>query len=113
MSAVSRSGTLGPGSDSGSYSLTMRPSPLIYLTVGLVICWTIPTVLRKAQTESEDARIIRRSTIAVGVIVFVSIVLSVLWFALVQPEALAARAGYFLSPFPFGTVDFSIEPASH
>jgi len=38
-------------------------------------------------------------------------VVSVLWFALIQPETLA-HPGSFLYPFPFGTADFSTDPSS-
>jgi len=108
---ASRTGSLGRGPDADSFSLTLHPSPLIYFAVGLVLCRTIPSVLRRAASETEAARIIRRSTITVGIIVFVSIVVSVLWFALIQPETLA-HPGSFLYPFPFGTADFSTDPSS-
>ncbi|MET0991828.1 MAG: hypothetical protein ABWX66_05480 [Lacisediminihabitans sp.] len=109
---ASRTGSLGRGTDAGSFSLTLHPSPLIYFAVGLVLCRTIPSVLRRAASETEAARIIRRSTITVGVIVFVSIVVSVLWFALIPTETLA-HPGLLHSPFPFGTADFSVEPGDH
>jgi len=43
--------------------------------------------------------------------VFGSMVISVLCFALIQPETLAPPAGQ-MYPFPFGAVEFRSDPAA-
>ena len=106
-----RTGSVGSGSDAAGYALTLRPSPIVYVIVGLVVSWTIPAILRKAQTAPDAARIVRRSTITIGAVVFGSMVISVLWFALIQPETLAPPAGQ-MYPFPFGAVEFRSDPAA-
>jgi len=76
----------------------------------LIVC-DVPPIAGQFVLLPDAARIVRRSTITIGAVVFGSMVISVLWFALIQPETLAPPAGQ-MYPFPFGAVEFRSDPAA-
>ena len=85
-------------------TMTLRPSPLVYLAIAAIILWALTRVLRKANGVASALRVLDHAAVAVGVLVTVSILVSQVWFALI-PITEWDGTGTFFYPFPFGAVD--------
>jgi len=88
-------------------SLTLSPSPLVYLGMAVTVIVAISLVLRPGRTEASALRIIDRS-------VTIMIVLTLAWVALTMVSFFALSieppgpGGTFTIPFTFGVVDVDI-----
>jgi len=89
--------------------LTLKPSPLVYLGVVIIVLFAISRVL-KSSHEAAALRILDRSVTGVCVLVAVAIVVSQLWFHLIPIGDVLAGTTSVLSPFPFGFIDVANSP---
>ena len=89
--------------------LTLKPSPLVYVGIVLIVLFAISRVL-KAPDEAGALRILDRSLTGVCVLVAVAIVVSQVWFHLIPIADFMAGTASVLSPFPFGFIDVANTP---
>lgn len=89
--------------------LTLRPTPLVVIAIGLIVMLAIGRVLT-AVDERAALRTLDRATAGIGVLAAVAIVVSHVWFQLVPLDDLMSGSWTVFSPFPFGTIDVSTEP---
>jgi hypothetical protein len=91
--------------------LSLRPSPLVYLGIGLIVLFAINRVLR-AGNERIALQVLDRAAIGIGVLVIVAVVVSQVWFHLIPITEFMSGSFSFFSPFPFGFIDSSTPPLS-
>ena len=84
--------------------LTLKPSPLVYVGIVLIVLFAISRVL-KASHEAAALRILNRSLTGLSVLVAVAIVVSQVWFHLIPIADFMSGTASVLSPFPFGLID--------
>lgn len=90
--------------------LTLRPSPLVFIAIGLIVLVAIGRVL-KAVDERIALRTLDRAAAGIGVLAVVAIVVSHVWFQLIPVHDLLSSGSWAVfSPFPFGMIDVSTEP---
>ena len=89
--------------------LTLKPSPLVYVCIALIVLFAISRVL-KAPNEAVAMRILDRSVTGVCVLVGVAIVVSQVWFHLIPIADFMAGTASVVSPFPFGLIDVTNTP---
>lgn len=89
--------------------LSLGPSPLVYLGIGLIVLLTINRVLR-AVSERMALRILDRAAIGIGVLVIVAVVVSQVWFRMIPITDFMSGSFSFFSPFPFGFIESSTQP---
>ncbi|MFD4958671.1 hypothetical protein [Microbacterium sp. NPDC058389] len=89
--------------------LTLRPTPLVVIAIGLIVLFAIGRVL-KAVDERAALRTLDRAVAGIGVLAAVAIIVSHVWFQLVPLDDLMSGSWTVFSPFPFGTIDVSTEP---
>lgn len=90
-------------------SLTLGPSPLVVLFIGMAVIWSLGRVLRRAGDEPVALRILDRSAVAIILIVATSVVVAQIWFALIPLYGING-SGTYVWPFPFGSVDMQTMP---
>ena len=90
-------------------SLTLGPSPVILILMGVIVLWALGRVLRRAESEAAALRILDRAALAVGILAAVSVVVAQVWFALI-PLGGIDGSGSYIWPFPFGVVDMQTMP---
>jgi hypothetical protein len=100
----------GPAADS-CVSLHLHPSPFVFAALAFVVLVAIGRVLRRAGTEADAIRILDRAALVGTAIAGVSLLVSVVWFGLIPLESWNG-GGTFFFPFPFGSVDLTVTPAS-
>jgi len=89
--------------------LTLRPTPLVVIAIGLIVMFAIGRVLR-AVDERAAVRTLDRAAAGIGILAVVAVVVSHVWFQLVPLDGLMSGSWTVFSPFPFGTIDVSTEP---
>jgi len=90
--------------------LTLRPSPFVFIAIGLIVVLAIGRVL-KATDEQIALRTLDRAATGIVALVVIAIVVSHVWFQLVPLHDLVSSDSWtVISPFPFGTIDVSTEP---
>lgn len=90
--------------------LTLRPSPLVFIAIGLIVLLSLGRVL-KTVDERVALRTLDRAAAGIAVLVVVAIVVSYVWLRLIPlHELLSSGSWTVLSPFPFGTIDVSTDP---
>jgi len=100
----------GPAADS-CVSLQLHPSPFVFAALAFVVFVAIGRVLRRARTEADAIRILDRAALVGTAIAGVSLLVSVVRFGLIPLESWNG-GGTFFFPFPFGSVDLTVTPAS-
>ncbi|WP_193509645.1 hypothetical protein [Cryobacterium sp. BB736] len=90
-------------------NLSLRPSPLVYIALALIVVWAIGAVLRKAHDEQEATRILERAVVIVNVVALGSVLISQVWFWLIPLDNWVGGRTFFY-PFPFGVIDLEISP---
>lgn len=101
---------VGPAGDS-CVSLQLRPSPFVFVALALVVFVAIGRVLRRAPTEAAALLILDRAALVAAAIGAVSLLISIVWFGLIPLESWNG-GGTYIFPFPFGSVDLTVTPAS-
>lgn len=124
VTAASAGGCLGGVDGSGGFidsqgrptdvapmcvQVTLRPSPLVFVAIGLIVLLALGRVL-KAVDEQTALRTLDRAAAGIGVLAVVAIVVSHVWFQLVPVQELMAGSWTVFSPFPFGTIDVTTDP---
>lgn len=102
--AESPSGDGSVSAVSSCVSLDLRPSPLVFIALAVVVFVAMGRVLRSALTVPRAIQIIDRAAIVAVSVVALSWLISVVWFALIPIETWNG-GGSFWFPFPFGAVD--------
>lgn len=87
-------------------ALTLGPSPLVYVALGLLVFLALNRVMR-ATEEAAARRILERFTMSIGVTAIAAVVISQVWFALIPIETFMSGSFSFFSPFPFGLIESS------
>ena len=90
-----------------SIQLTLHPSPVIYLAIGLIYFLAVHRVLSRATNDAHAARIFRRAELVVLIVVAASIVIALVWFFSMPLEGWP-QPGTWIAPFPFATQDVVI-----
>ncbi|MDQ0727233.1 hypothetical protein [Microbacterium sp. W4I20] len=92
------------GGDSYCVTLTLGPSPLVYVAIALIVLLALGRVM-KATDERAALRTLDRAALIVIVLVVAASVISWVWFGMIPiDEFLRGRASVF-SPFPFGLIN--------
>lgn len=89
--------------------LNLEPSPLMYVGIALIVYLGVGRI-RNASDELTALRMLRRSAVAVLVLVAVAIVVSQVWFFLVPIHDFSGESWTVFSPFPFGNIHVDISP---
>jgi hypothetical protein len=93
------------------WSAQMRPGPLVFLALGIVVVWALTRVTRRAANTEQARRILfRASLIALG-IVLVAFAVAYAWFFL-GPLGSWEGEGALWLPFGFASVDVDVQPMS-
>lgn len=87
-------------------NLTMQPSVLMYVAIGILVPSAISRVLRNADTEAAAIRMLERAEVVIIAVVAASVVISHVWFWTIPIDSGTG----FLFPFPFGSVSLDISP---
>ncbi|MGI9822870.1 hypothetical protein [Agromyces sp. Marseille-Q5079] len=90
-------------------SMTMRPSGVVFLIIGVIVIWALTRVLRRASGTADAIRILDRATIAVVVIAAAWTVLAFVSF-LSAPIDQWDGSEPFSSGFIFGSVEIVRTP---
>ncbi|MDZ8173002.1 hypothetical protein [Microbacterium xanthum] len=85
-------------------SLTLGPSPLVYVAFGAVVFVAIGRVLTRADSESVAFRILDRASFVIVIAAAAAIVVSQVWFGLIPLDGIGGT-GTYLWPFPFASGD--------
>lgn len=92
-------------------TLTLGPSPLVFLALAVIVIVAISRILRRARTQEHAVRIANKAAVVVVAVAAGSLVIAYVWFAFIPVRSWVPDEPYFfLYPFPFGTVDVVIEP---
>lgn len=91
--------------------MALKPSPLLYVAIGLIVLIAINRVM-KAADEASALRTLGRASMTVGVLVVVAIMISQVWFQTIPIEQFSTGSWSVLSPFPFGLIDVTDSPMS-
>ena len=94
-------------------TLTLEPSPVVIIAVVLAFIVALTLVIRRAQTIPAALRVLDWAAIVILAITAVSLVVSLVWFAVLEaPIRDWSPDGDWslIFPFPFGAVDVSITP---
>ncbi|MGK9146436.1 hypothetical protein KXS11_02255 [Plantibacter flavus] len=91
-------------------SLALTPSLVVFVAFGGIVLWALTVVARRALTEAAALRVIKRSMIAIVVVLVASVVISHVWFALLPVDEWDGVNTFFVYPFPFGSVSLDISP---
>ncbi|MET2011664.1 hypothetical protein ABXJ56_08955 [Microbacterium chocolatum] len=86
--------------------MTVGPSPLMFAFFGGAVLWAIGRVLRRAQSEGDAIRTLRRTARVVMIVAIVGAVVAQLWFWLMPLWGLDGQ-GTYVFPFPFAS--FTVE----
>jgi hypothetical protein len=92
-------------------NMALRPSPVVYIALAILVFAAIGAVLRRAATEASAIRLIDRAATAAIGIAGVCALVSIVWFALIPIESWNG-GGTFFFPFPFGSVEMTVTPAN-
>lgn len=90
-------------------ALTLQPSVLVYVAIGVLVLSAISRVLSVADSEAAAIRILDRARVVIIAVVAASVLISHVWFWLIPIDDWTGT-GAFLSPFPFGSVSQDISP---
>lgn len=90
-------------------SLTLGPSPLVFLFIGVAAIWSLGRVLRRADDEAAALRILDHTAVAIMVVAGVSVLVAQIWFAFIPLYGIN-HSGTYIWPFPFGSVDIQTMP---
>ncbi|WP_368499206.1 hypothetical protein [Herbiconiux sp. A18JL235] len=104
----------GGGSDAtglgeGCISVTLSPSPLVFLAMASILLVALARIARRASDASVAERLGDRAAAAIGLLAVVSLAVCYLWWA-TDPTAGWSPGEPFstLLPFPFASVDIEI-----
>lgn len=89
--------------------LTLGPSPLVFLTIAVIVIVSIGRV-ENAADQAAALRTLRRGMVATVALALAAVVISMVWFRLVPIEDFVNGGGSIFSPFPFGLIDVSDAP---
>ncbi|WP_313540202.1 hypothetical protein [Leifsonia aquatica] len=102
-----------PGDDEGAASvvtscvtLTLRPSPFVYIALAVIVLVALGRVLRTATTVPRALAIVDRAAVVAVVVAGASWLIAVVWFLLLPVETWDGT-GSFWFPFPFGAVELT------
>ncbi|TFV84409.1 hypothetical protein E4V99_04935 [Microbacterium sp. dk485] len=82
----------------------------MYLIFAGVLVGALTRVLRRAADEPSALRILNRAAVAIPALAVTAIVVANVWFSVI-PLFGIDDSGTYIWPFPFGSVDFQVEPA--
>ncbi len=92
-------------------SLSLHPSPLVFIAIAAIAFAAITMVLRRAADIPSAIRYLDRAAAVIAILAVASVVISQIWFAMI-PITDWDGTGTFFYPFPFGLVELTTEPMS-
>jgi hypothetical protein len=87
-------------------TLTLRPSPFVYIALAVIVLVALGRVLRTATTVPRALAIVDRAAVVAVVVAGASWLIAVVWFLLLPVETWDGT-GSFWFPFPFGAVELT------
>lgn len=87
-------------------TLTLQPSPVIYLAIGLTVIIALSRAARSSGVETAMRAMSRGAIVAVGIAV-VAMLVAILWF---QGMPMPTADGTVVFPFPFGSGSLEVTP---
>ncbi|GAA4163089.1 hypothetical protein GCM10022286_23000 [Gryllotalpicola daejeonensis] len=88
-------------------TLTLHPSPFVFLALAAVFFASVSWVIRSAPDEAAAIRVLRRASRVVVTIALGSLVIALVWF-FTTPITGWPFENSWIAPFPFGTVTVDV-----
>lgn len=90
-------------------TLTLRPSPIVYTAIGVIVLIALTLVLRRAESVTAALRLLDRAAILIIAVTLVWTVLTMVSFFAIPIDAWNG-VDPFTIPFTFGNVDVDVTP---
>lgn len=91
-------------------NMALRPSPLVFLGIALIVLFALGRVL-KAADEVTAIRTLDRAATGLVILALGALVISQVWFTLIPVTDFQSSSFRVFGPFPFGSIDVDITPS--